>query len=138
MTASFTTAMTVESSRHDINDVNDLHGRPVGVLKGTVGERYCQTRGLDSRTFTDPAAIQAALLSGSIVAVVSDGLALESYAREHPEVPLTVVGPLFDRHKYAFAMPVGSDLRRPIDQALLALEESGETAAIYARYFSGS
>lgn len=138
VTASFTTAMTAESTQRAVNDVRDLAGKTVGVLKGTVGERYCQTHGLDTRSSTDPAEIQAALLSGQVAAVVGDGPMLEAFDREHPELPVTVVGPLFDRHKYAFAMPVGSALRRPIDRALLELEESGETAAIYARYFSGS
>jgi len=61
-----------------------------------------------------------------------------SYDRAHPELPIAVVGSLFEKHKYGFAMPLGSTLRRGIDGALLRLEESGETAAIHARYFSGS
>ena len=138
VTASFTTAMTADATRREVNDVHDLAGKPVGVFKATVGERYCQTHGLDTRSYTDSAKIQADLLSGVIVAVVGDGPMLEAFDRAHPKLPVTVVGPLFDRHKYAFAMPAGSELRRPIDMALLALEESGETAAIYARYFSGS
>ena len=138
VTASFSSAMTSESTRHSVNSLHDLAGKPVGVFKGTVGERYCQTHGLDTHTFTEEADITQALLSGRIAAVVGDGPMLEAYDREHPEVPVTVTGPLFDKHKYAFAMPIGSALRRPIDLALLALEESGETASIYARYFSGS
>lgn len=138
VTATFTSAMTAEATKREVNAASDLGGKPVGALKGTVGERYCQTHGLDVRSYENTEAVVQALLTGRVVAVVGDGPMLEAYDRAHPELPLTVVGALFDKHKFAFGMRRGSTLRHDIDMALLELQEAGETDAIYARYFSGA
>lgn len=138
VTASFSSAMTAEMTQRSVNTVADLAGKSIGAIKGSVAERYCQTHGLEARPYETVDALSAAMLKGDITAVIGDGPALEAYDRAHPELPVTVVGPLFEKCKYGFAMPIGSPLRREVDGALLRLEESGETAAIYARYFSGA
>jgi len=49
---------------------------------------------------------------------------------------LRVVGPLFRPEKYAIAVAEGSALRKPINEALLAIHDDGTYEELYARWFS--
>jgi ABC-type amino acid transport substrate-binding protein len=44
-------------------------------------------------------------------------------------------GPLFDIQYYAFLFPQGSDLREPINLALLKLRKNGRYDELYSEWF---
>jgi ABC-type amino acid transport substrate-binding protein len=48
---------------------------------------------------------------------------------------LLVVGPLFRPEKYGIALPQGSPLRKPINEALLSMYADGTYERIYANWF---
>ena len=77
-----------------------------------------------------------ALLNNQISAIVRDAPVLEWYDRQHPEQPVTVVGPLFRPEKYGIAVANGSALRKRINEALLAMYEDGTYEQIYGKWFS--
>ncbi len=138
ITSSMTSVMTVESIKHSINDIDDLGGKPVGAVKGTLGESYCLKRGFDVTSYATLEKAVNGIVSRDVVAVVDDALLLEAYDHAHPALAIDEVGPLFEKRKYAFALPKGSPLRHQINIALIELEETGDVQKIYSKYFGGN
>ncbi len=70
-----------------------------------------------------------------IDAIVYNSWTLRYIDKQHPELPLTEVGPLFEPRKFGFALPQGSSLRLPINLTLLRLFERGYLRQLGAQYF---
>lgn len=138
VTSSVTAVMTTQSLRQSINSVDDLAGKPVGVITGTLGESYCVSRGFETRTFLTIKAAVDALVAHEVLALVADGPELEAFDQANPALPITEVGPLFAKRRYAFAVPMHSALRHRINIALVEIEESGESEKIHRKYFGGA
>lgn len=137
ITSSITSVMTKQALRGTINSVADLNGRNVGVIKGSLGEQYCRSSGLESTSYPTLESAVEALVSHEVGAVVADGLALEAYDHANPKLPITEVGPIFDRRRYGIGLPMGSPLRHRLNIALVELTESGTTDKLYTKYFGG-
>ena len=137
VTSTVTSVMTTLAITGTINGPADLPGKTVGVFAGSVSEDLAETVGLSNRTYPGIEEASIALTSGEIDAVVADAPVLEYYAHAHadPELGLEVVGPIFAPDKYGFALPLASDLRRPLTVALLALREDGVIEELRADYF---
>jgi polar amino acid transport system substrate-binding protein len=135
VTATFTSVVTVEMLRHQINGPSDLPGKTVGVIAGTTSAEYARSHDLDAQSFSDlPSAVQA-LVKRQIDAIVYDAPILQYYDAQHPELPITEVGPVFDRQGYGFGFPLKSPVRHDINEALLRLIESGEIDRLQKQYF---
>ena len=137
ITSSITSVMTKQALRGTINSVMDLNGRNVGVIKGSLGEQYCRSSGLESTPYPTLEKAVDALVAHEVGAIVADGLALEEYDHANPKLPITEVGPIFDRRRYGIGLPMGSPLRHRLNIALVELTESGTTDKLYTKYFGG-
>lgn len=135
VTSSVTSVMTALSLTNQINSVADLPGRIVGVQPGSVSEDYARQAGLNTRPFQHIDEAADALADGAVDAVLGDAPVLEYYMHKNPGRGLTVVGPIFAPDKYAFGLPQGSELTRPLSVEIIGLHESGRLAEIRARYF---
>jgi ABC-type amino acid transport substrate-binding protein len=90
--------------------------------------------------FAEVAAIGEAydmLARGSVQAVVYDAPVLRYYAAHAGKGQVQVVGPIFKPEKYGIALPPGSALRKPINEALLELMQDGAYAEIHDKWFGG-
>ncbi len=136
LTSSLTSVMTAEAASARIAGPQDLHGRTVGTLQGSVGDRYCAEHSLDVVRFSTVEQAASALVAKQVDAVVADAQTLEYYDTSHPEVPVTVVGEVFERRHYAYPMRRGDDdLRLRMDRAIVSLREDGAMDRIRARWF---
>ncbi len=135
ITSSVTSVMTTQRLRNEISGPNNLGGKSVGVITDTPGAEYAAQCGWDISRFDDLPSAVTALVAHDIQAIVFDAPALQFFDNAHPELPLTEVGPLFEPHKYAFALPKASPNRILINLAILHLEESGFSKALNTRYF---
>ena len=135
VTSSVTSVMTTLSLTNQINGVSDLPGRPVGVLSGSVAERYARASNMEGRPFAHIEDAVGALLDGRITAIVGDAPVLEYHAHTNPNLPLNVVGAIFEPDKYGFGLPLNSPLTRAITVELIGAHESGLLEEIRTRYF---
>lgn len=135
ITSSVTSIMTVNSLEGIIRGVQDLPGHKVGIIPGTVGARYCENRHFDTVSYGSlPEAVNA-LTQKRIDAIIDDAMTLQWYDNAHPELPITEVGPVFEKKSYAFALPIGSPLRHDINRAILMQNESGFLETLRKNYF---
>jgi polar amino acid transport system substrate-binding protein len=135
LTASFTTTLTVNSLKGDINGPSDLPGRDVATIKGSTSEDPLITMGAKVQTFATVTECVAALKSGRVQAVVYDAPMLRYAVNQSGDDKLQMVGPVFDRQNYAFALQDGSALRERVNRALLALTERGVGTELRKKWF---
>ena len=67
--------------------------------------------------------------------MVFDSPTILYYAHNKGVGKVSVVGPLFDIQYYAFLFPEGSDLREPINRALLKLRKNGKYDKLCSKWF---
>ncbi len=138
VTSSVTSVMTAQTIKHEIGRVEDLMGKTVGVITGTVSHDYCTKHGYELLAYPSLQDAADALVARHIDAVVNDGPILEAFDHAHPTLHLTVTGPMFEERDYGFAFPQGSNLRHRVNIALLELMESQDIAQLHAKYFGNS
>jgi polar amino acid transport system substrate-binding protein len=140
ITATITSAMTVDTLNSDIQSVSDLKARKmaVGTLAGSTAQTYLERQGLSVVTYSDVDAAGAALADGKVKAVVYDAPMLLYYAKNNPDKQLGVVGELFEKQSYGIGVPQGSPYRKEITRAILALREQGFFDELENKYFGTS
>lgn len=136
LTSSLSSVMTANAMRSRIGGPHDLKGRTVGVLDGSVGARYCAQHGIHVVPFDSIGAAAAELAAKRLDAVVADAPSLDSFHVSHPEVPVSVVGEVFERRHFAFPVRPGDDgLLRRLDVAIVMLREDGLLDRVRGRWF---
>lgn len=135
VTSSITTTMTIEQLQGHINGPQDLPGKTVAVLSGTTGVDYARNHGIQYLAYDSMDAAVNALTRQEVAAIVSDAPILQYYDYQHPKLPITEVGPIFDPHNFGFALPKDSPLRLPMNEALLSILESGYLQQLGKCYF---
>lgn len=141
LTASLSAVLTVNSLPGDINGPDDLYGKEVGTIAGSVAESWIRKQvspgGQTVIAKSYPGVQQSlqALRSGKVKAVVYDAPILEYYIHGSNGEDLVLVGDVFERSNYGFAVKTGSPLRERINQAMLRLNEKGFSGALYTKWF---
>lgn len=135
LTASFTTTLTINSLKGDINGPGDLPGRKVATVKGSTAETWLTARGAKVVPLATPGDCVVALKSGDVQAVVYDAPVLQYEAAKLNDEKLQMVGPVFERQNYAFALQQDSALRERLNQGLLDLTERGVGTELRKKFF---
>ena len=135
-TATVTSSQTVERLQSSIQGPRDLPGKTIATLPGSIAADYLTHLGLPFvPVYTADDAIRM-LTQGELQAIVFDAPSLQYWAAKRGNGLLRVVGPLFRPQKYGIAIAEGSPLRKPINEALLAIQDDGTYEKIYARWFT--
>jgi ABC-type amino acid transport substrate-binding protein len=135
VTATVTSTQTVQQLQSSIRDVNDLQGKTIGSVAGTVAGDYLTQRGLSFVNVADGSDAIRMLARGKVKAVVFDAPTLQYWAATQGEGAVQVVGPIFRPQKYGIAVAEGSALRKPINEALLEIYDDGTYEKLYAKWF---
>ncbi|WP_088953877.1 transporter substrate-binding domain-containing protein [Variovorax sp. HW608] len=136
MTATVTAIQTVERLESSIRDINDLPGKKIASVAGTVAGDELTQRGLPFVPARDLGDAVRMLSHGDVVAVVYDSPTLQYLAATQASGAVQVVGPIFRPQKYGIAVAEGSALRKPINEALLKIYDDGTYDRLRAKWFS--
>lgn len=134
-TASVTSLLTVQQLQGTINGVSDLPGKAIATVPNTTAARYLAA---NSMPFTGVEKIEDAyrlLEQGKVDAVVYDSPVLLYHALTTGKGRAQVVGRVFQQEQYGIALPTGSELREPINETLLEIQEDGTYDALYTKWF---
>lgn len=134
LTASFATAMTVDTLSSEISGPGDLVGRTVGTVQGTAPEQWARQSGAQVHSYPTLEEACGALNSGEVKAVVYDAPMLNYLLSKWGKSKFRLVGPLFEKHDYAVGVQDGSPLRKRINVALLAVYEKGIVANLKRKW----
>jgi ABC-type amino acid transport substrate-binding protein len=135
LTASFTTTLTINTLKGEINGPADLPGRKVSTVKGSTAEAWLNAKGAQVKAETTVGEAIAALRKGSVQAVVFDAPVLQYESAKAEDTKLHMVGQMFERQNYAFALQQDSELVEKLNQGLLSLHERGMGTELRKKYF---
>ena len=138
LTATVTSSQTVARLESNIRGPDDLPGKSIGSVPGTVAAGYLTQHGLPFVNVTTADQGLAMLMNGDVQAIVFDAPTLQYWAAKRGGGVLAVVGPIFRPEKYGIAVANGSPLRKSINEALLSMYEDGTYEQIYGKWFSSS
>jgi ABC-type amino acid transport substrate-binding protein len=136
LTATVTSSQTVARLQSNIRGPDDLPGKSIGTVPGTIAADYLTQRGLPFVNVNSAADGMRMLMDGDVQAIVYDAPTLQYWAAKRGNGALAVVGPIFRPGKYGIAVANGSTLRKSINEALLAMYEDGTYEQIYGKWFS--
>lgn len=135
VTSSITSVMTQLSISNNINSLNDLNGKKIGILKGSETEIFIQHKGLDYIAYESLDEMVEGLEGTIVDAIVADAPVLDFYEFTHQNKKLEVVGSLFKPDKYGFGISPQSDLDKQITLEILKAQESGYIQRLKTNYF---
>lgn len=135
LTASITTAFTVQELRTSINGPEQLVGRRVATVSGTTASDFLASDEVNAIDVPDISDAYRLLETHKVDAVVFDSPTLLYYAANGGRGAVQVVGGVFDPQDYGLALPLGSQYRKPIDEAILAMIEDGTYSRIHTEWF---
>lgn len=138
LTATVTSSQTVARLQSNIRGPDDLPGKSIGTVPGTVAADYLTHRGLPFVEVHTADEGFKKLSQGQVQAIVYDAPTLQYWAAKRGNGVVAVVGPLFRPEKYGLAVGNGSPLRKAVNEALLAMYEDGTYERLYAKWFTPS
>lgn len=130
----YTEQLVVRKEEENINDVNDLKGKKVGTLSGTVAQDILQDLGgVDVRIYPSQVTPYEDLAIGRIDAVLLDLPIAAFYGKPNPKLKYT--GKPMGEGLYGIAIrQEDEELKVKIDEILAELLESGELKRIYEKW----
>jgi ABC-type amino acid transport substrate-binding protein len=133
--AQLSSAITIQKLHSDISDHRDLRHKSVATVEGTTSVAALEK--VDAFVVTAKTIDLAyeKLLNDEVDALVFDSPTILYYAHGRGAGKVSVVGPLFDIQYYGFLFPHGSELREPVNRALLKLRKNGTYDRLYSKWF---
>lgn len=119
----------------NINSVNDIVGKKIGVQTGTTGYDYVKNKGLEksASTFVDPAEAADALGAKKIELLIVDYVAAAEIVKKDPT--LKIVGEPITEEFYGIATKLGNDaLINEINRILREMKRDGRLAQIREKW----
>ncbi len=130
----YTEQLVVRKDEAGIRDINDLKGKKVGTLSGTVAQNILTSiKGVEVKVYSGQVEPYEDLAIGRIDAVLLD-LPIAAYYGK-PNAKLKYAGPPVGEGFYGIAMrKTDGDLKKEIDRILAGLLKSGELKKIYEKW----
>ena len=135
-TATVTTSLTVQQLQGNIKSPDDLVGKRVATSSGSTSAVYLHQKNIQVLESNRLAEAYEALLQGKADAVVFDAPVLLYYASHEGKGKVKVIGTVFRQENYGIVFPPNSPYRKPINEALLTLQENGTYQELYQKWFT--
>jgi polar amino acid transport system substrate-binding protein len=132
--------LTVLTSEEAIKTADDLKGKRLGVVQGTLQEIYAEKNftGADIVKFPDNNSAVSGLNNGTVDAHFLDYEAAKQYGETYPALKLAINIPSFDAPA-GFVVRKGNDaFREALNTNLHAAMEDGTWRDLYQKWFPGS
>ena len=121
-----------------VNGLADLKSVRVGTVDGTASAAFLADQGIVAAGFSATSTGLRALADGEIDAFVEDAPILQYLVNKNFRGRLQVLPQRFDRQYYGIALPTGSNLREPLNRALLRFIHTEDWQSLVERDLGGS
>ncbi len=136
-TATLTANLTVEKIDSKIGSPDDLVGRSVCAKANTTAASYLEEAGAPFTGVTQLDECYEGLKNRRYEAVVADAPVLQYYIAHSGAGVAEIASPIFKFEDYGIAFPLGSNLRKQADDALLSIRENGDYNLIKQKWLGG-
>lgn len=138
VTAQAASQLTLNQLQSDITGLEDLPGRSVVTVEGTVAETFLREVNTPTDTVTDLEVALEAVANGRYDAVVFDAPVLAYRANTDYSGRLDLVGSTFAPDPYGIALVSGSPIREAINAELLAMSRDGTLETLNEKWLGVS
>ena len=135
-TATVTTSLTVDRLQGNIKGPDDLVSKRVATVINSTSATYLHEQNIQVLEFNKVAQAYDALLQEKADAVVFDAPVLLYYASGEGKEKVKVIGSVFRKENYGIVFGANSPYRKPVNKALLTLQENGTYQKLYQKWFS--
>ncbi len=125
-TATLTANLTVEKIDSQIGSPGDLVGRRVCAVANTTSSAYLDQLGVQYTGAPQNDDCYAGLKDDLYEAIVNDAPLLQYWVTHEGAGIADLAGPVFHHEDYGIAFPLGSELRKQADDAILSMRENGD------------
>ena len=137
-TAILTTNLTVARINSQIKSPSDLVGKRVCTVSATTSANALTKLGVEFDGQSKIDDCFAGFEDKRFDAVVYDAPVLQYYVAHRGAGVADLAGPVFKDEDYGVVFPIGSQLRREFDDALLAVQEDGEFDRLKQKWFGAA
>lgn len=134
-TAILTTNLTVARLSSQIKSPSDLVGKKVCTVANTTSAPALTKLGVEFTAAPNIDECFTGFEKGTFEAVIYDAPVLQYYVTHRGSGIAEVAGPVFKDEDYGVVFPIGSELRRQFDDALLSVQEDGEFDRLKQKWF---
>ncbi|MBI3633527.1 MAG: transporter substrate-binding domain-containing protein, partial [Candidatus Vogelbacteria bacterium] len=129
--------ITLKKLRGKIAGPGDLKNKEVATMTESTSVPSLHKLGAHVSTVVKIEDAYTRLANKTVDAIVFDAPTLEAYMKSGTgnANQFEIIGGLFDKQKYGIAMQSGSNLRERINQAILALHDTGEYDSLQYKWF---
>ena len=135
VTAQAASSLTVRELQGLINGIDDLSSANVVTVEGTVAETFLAEQNINADGVADIDTALQLLDAGEYDAAVYDSPVLAYRASTDYSGRIEVVGSVFAPDPYGIALSPGSELREPINAALLTMSRDGTLDELHLKWF---
>lgn len=135
VTARATSVLTVQQLQTSITGLEDLPGKKVITVSETVSADYLREQNIDFSGVADIDTALTQLVDGDAEAVVFDAPVLAYRAGTDLRGRVELLDKVYNPDKYGIALRSGSELREPINEAILLMSRDGTTADLRRKWF---
>lgn len=135
-TATVTTSLTVDQLQGNIKGPDDLVSKRVATVINSTSATYLHEQNIQVLEFNKVAQAYDALSQEKADAVVFDAPVLLYYASGEGKGKVKVIGSVFRKENYGIVFGANSLYRKPVNKALLTLQENGTYQKLYQKWFS--
>lgn len=133
-TAAIATSLTVGRLESSVNGVNDLSSVRVATVEQSVSDEFLSARGIRFQRESTIEEAVAGLAHGRYDAVVYDKPILQYVTSQEFPKRTHILPNTFQRQDYAIGLPDESELREPLNQALLEIVSGDDWQRVLARH----
>lgn len=133
-TATVTTSLTVGELSGKVRGFRDLPHVRVGTLKGSQQVSYLSKAGINAVVYESIEDGLQAVSRKELDAFVHDAAVMKHIVREAYFNHLHVLPDVFNRHYVSMGLPEGSELREPLNRALLKVTEKEQWKDLLISY----
>ncbi|PRB13707.1 basic amino acid ABC transporter substrate-binding protein [Microbacterium sp. MYb62] len=122
----------------DIESIDDLDGKNVGVQQGTTGETYASENAPGAQLVQYPSdgELWPAMQAGQIDAILQDQPVNYVHEQDDPAYKIVETYPTDESYGFAFAKGEKDELRDAVNKALKELQDDGGYQKIYDEYLA--
>ncbi len=132
--AAFSSILTVSKLSTTMRGLDDLTRSIVATVPASTSEEYLRRNGISARAYPTIRDAMEAVANRSVDAMVYDAPLLKHLVRSEFAGRVEVLPVTFERQDYGFALPADSELREPINRALLRVIRSPQWSDTLTRY----
>ena len=125
----------MQSLDGDIQTPQDLGGKSVATIKDSTGDEFLKGIGIDGKYYPTNIEAMDGGADRAVDAAVLDAPVEKYYAAHDGAGKVQTAGVVFEAEDYGFGFPANSELRRMVNNTLLAIREDGTYDRIKTGWF---